>query len=138
MKEDLGNLSPTVNVVVNDIDIDIENEQRVSSSILSNTNSEFSWDKLKFLRLLNVDRIIVAQINVNSVINKFDALLTGIQNRVDILLISETKLDETFSTQQFSIEVFTPTQCLDRNGFRGGLLAFVREDIPSDLIKTEL
>ena len=26
MKEDLGNLSPTVNVVVNDIDIDIENE----------------------------------------------------------------------------------------------------------------
>ena len=137
MKEDLGNLSPTVNVVVNDIDIDIENEQRVSSSILSNTNSEFSWDKLKFLRLLNVDRIIVAEINVNSVINKFDALLTGIQNKVDILLISETK-HETFSTQQFSIEVFTPTQCLDRNGFRGGLLAFVREDIPSDLIKTEL
>ena len=40
----------------------------------------------------------MAQINVNSVINKFDALLTGIQNKVDILLISETKLDETFST----------------------------------------
>ena len=58
---------------------------------------EFSWDKVKFLRLLNVDRIIVAEINVNSVINKFDALLTGIQNKVDILLISETK-HETFST----------------------------------------
>ena len=40
----------------------------------------------------------MAQINVNSVKNKFDALLTGIQNKVDILLISETKLDETFST----------------------------------------
>ena len=27
---------------------------------------------------------------------------------------------------------------LDRNGFRGGLLAYVREDIPLKLIKTEL
>ena len=39
--------------------------------------------------------------------NKFDALMTGIQNKVDILLISETKLDETFPTSQFSFEGFT-------------------------------
>ena len=28
--------------------------------------------------------------------NKFDALMTGIQNKVDIPLTLETKLDETF------------------------------------------
>ena len=39
-----------------------------------------------------MDRIILVQINVNSIRNKFDALRTGIQNKVDILLVSETKL----------------------------------------------
>ena len=33
--------------------------------------------------------------------------MTGIQNKVDILLISEAKLDETFPTSQFSFEGFT-------------------------------
>ena len=49
--------------------------------------------------------------------SKFDALMTGIQNKVDILLISETKLDETFPTMQFSVEGFTSPYRLDRNGF---------------------
>ena len=92
--------------------------KRVSSSISSNTNSEFFGDKLKALRLSKVDCIIVAQINVNSIRNKFDALMTGIQNKVDILLISETKLDETFPTKQF-----TSPYRLDGNGFGGGLLS---------------
>ena len=112
--------------------------KRVSSSISSNTNSEFFDDKLKTLRLSKVDCIIVAQINVNSIRNKFDALMTGIQNKVVILLTSETKLDETFPTRQFSIEGFTSPYRLDRNRFGGGLLAYIREDIPSKLIKTEL
>ena len=73
--------------------------ERVSSSISSNTNLEFLGDKLNALRLWNVDRIIVAQINVNSIRNRFDALMTRIQNKVDILLTSETKLDETFPTR---------------------------------------
>ena len=90
-------------------------------------------NKLKTLRLSNVDRIIVVQINVNSIRNKFDALMTGIQNNVDILLILETKLG---SLRQFSFEGFTLPYRFDRNGFVGGLLAYVREDIPSRLIKT--
>ena len=73
--------------------------KRVSSGNCSNTGSEFFGDTLKALRLSNVDRIIVAQINVNSIRNKFDALIAGIQNKVDILLISETRLDETFPTR---------------------------------------
>ena len=113
-----NDISPTVNVSVNDNDesVSYENEERVSSSISSNTNAELFWDKLKALRLSNVDRIIAAQINVNSIRNKFNALMTGIQNKVDILLISETKLDEAFSSRQFSLEGFT---------FGSGLLAYV-------------
>ena len=66
----------------------------------------------------------MTQINVNSVRNKFDALITGIQNKVDILLISEKKLDETFPTRQFSFDGFTSPYRLDSNGFEGGLLAY--------------
>ena len=64
-----------MNVSVNDNDesASYKNEETASSSISSNTDSEFFWDKLKALRLSNVDRIIVAQINVNSIKNKFDA-----------------------------------------------------------------
>ena len=127
-----------VSVNNNDNSVSCENEERVSSGICSNTGSEFFGDTLKALRLSNVDRIIVAQINVNSIRNKFDALIAGIQNKVDILLISETKLDETFPTRQFSIDGFTSPYRLDRNGFGGGLLAYVREYIPSKFIKTEL
>ena len=119
-----------VSVNENDESVSCENEEKVSSSISSDTNSEFFGDKLKALRLSNVDHIIVAQINVNSIRNKFDALMTGIQNKVDILLTPETKLDETFPTRQFSIEGFTSPYRLNRNGFGGGLLAYIREDIP--------
>ena len=128
-----------MNVIVNNNDksVSCENKERVSSGNASNTGSEFFGDKLKALRLSNVDRIIVAQINVNSIRNKFDASIAGIQNKVDILLISKTKLDETFPSRQFSIDGFTSPYRLDRNGFGGGLLAYVREDIPSKFIKTE-
>ena len=108
-----------VSVNNNDKSVSCENEERVSSGISSNTDSEVFWDKLKALRLSNVDRIMVAQINVNSIRSKFDALIAGIQNKVDILLISETKLDETFPTRQLSIDGFTSPYRLDRNGFGG-------------------
>ena len=127
-----------VSVNENDESVSYENEEKVSSSISSDTNSEIFGDKLKALRLSNVDHIMVAQINVNSIRNKFDALMTGIQNKVVILLTSETKLDETFPTRQFSIEGFTSPYRLNRNRFGGGLLASIREDIPLKLIKTEL
>ena len=81
-------------------------------------------------------KLMLTQLEISR--NKFDALMTGIQNKVDILLTLETKLDETFPNRQFSIESFTSPYRLDRNGFGSGLLAYVREDIPSRLIKTEL
>ena len=117
----------------NDESVSYENEERVSSSISSNADSEFFGNKFKTLCFSNVDRIIVSHINVNSIRNKFDALMTGIQNKVDILLIFETKLG---SLRQFSFEGFTLPYRFDRNGFGGCLLAYVREDIPSRLVKT--
>ena len=50
---------------------------------------------------------------------------------IDILVLTETKLDHTFPTNQFLIEGFSEPYRRDRNGNGGGILIYVREDIPS-------
>ena len=56
---------------------------------------------------------------------------------MDILLASKNKTDDSFSLTQFLIEGFTTQYILDRNGSDGGILVYIREDIPSKLILTD-
>ena len=69
--------------------------------------------------------------------NKLDSLVEILHSNVDILLISETKIDSSFPTAQFKIEGYA-TYRLDRNSNGGGVLLYVREDILSTLLNTEL
>ena len=48
--------------------------------------------------------------------------------------ISETKLDDSFPAMQFLIEGYVPPYRLDLNSRGGGILVYVREDIPCKLI----
>ena len=64
---------------------------------------------LSDLRIQNVKNIIIAHLNINSIRNKFDALVHIINGNVDILVIVETKLDETFPENQFRINGFQKT-----------------------------
>ena len=50
----------------------------------------------KSLRLKNLNRLICAHLNINSVKNKLDSLLNITNNNVGILTISERKLDSSF------------------------------------------
>ena len=61
-------------------------------------------------------------------LNQHGSLLCS---NVDILLISETKLDTTFPAAQFLIEGFRSTLRYDKNQHGGGILVFIREEIPS-------
>ena len=88
-------------------------------------------------RSKNPKRLIIALVNISSLRNKFDSLLEILQSNGAILLISETKIDSSFPTDQFNIEDYT-TYRLDRNSNGGGILLYVREDIPSTLLNTEL
>ena len=85
------------------------------------------------IRLKNPNRLIVAQININSLRNKFDFLVPIISNSIDILLISETKIDDSFPNAQFYIAGYTIYR-RDRNVNGGGLLLYVRKDIPSSIL----
>ena len=61
-----------------------------------NLESEYLENKLKSLRMSNLHRIIIPQINISSMRKKFEALVNGVRANVDILMISETKTDDSF------------------------------------------
>ena len=59
------------------------------------------------LKLRNVNRLIFVQINVNFIRNEFELLFSLVSSNIDLLLISETKIDNTFPVSQF---VYLDTQ----------------------------
>ena len=60
-----------------------------------------------------------------------------LHNNLCILLISETKVDSSFSTAQFQIEGYT-TYRLERNANLGGIIFYIREGIPSTLLNSDM
>ena len=58
-----------------------------------------------------------------------------LQGNIDILVLTETKLDSSFSSNQFILEGYSKPFRLDRNRNGGGLLVYVREDIPCKELK---
>ena len=73
------------------------------------------------IRKENLNRVIIAQININSIRNKFDMLSTFIGDNIDILVITETKIDNSFPTKQFLMAGFSEPYRIDRNQHGGGI-----------------
>ena len=92
---------------------------------------------LSKLREQNDDSVIVAYLNINFIYNKFEALKSLVENIIDVLVIAETKIDESFPSSQFLIEGFSTPFRADRNCHGGGLLLYVREGIPCKAVKCE-
>ena len=91
---------------------------------------------LKDIKLKNINHVVIAQLNINSLWNKFDFLKETVTGYVDILLITESKLDNSFPTAQFQINGFNSPYLLNSNAHSGGgILLYVREDNPSKLEK---
>ena len=85
---------------------------------------------LQSIRSKNIDRIIIGHLNINSIRNKLGHLQDLVVNRIDALLISETKIDSTFPDNELFISGFCKPFRLDRNRNGGGLLLYIRQDIP--------
>ena len=81
--------------------------------------------------------MIIAHLNINSIRNKFDPLVKDISGKIDMLMISETKIDDSFPKGQFLIKGFSEPFRLDRNAHGGGILFYIREDIPAKLLSVE-
>ena len=92
-------------------------------------------DALKKLRIKNLNRVIISQININSIRNKIELLSEAGLGNIDILMVSETKIDMSFPISQVVIQGFAAPFRLDRTNTDGGILVYVRDDIPSKLLK---
>ena len=85
---------------------------------------------LENLKLKNTNRLIVGQLKINSIVRKLDHLKVLLVNNIDILVLTETKIDSSFPNAQFRIDGFSAPFRLDRNRFGGRIIFSVREDIP--------
>ena len=63
--------------------------------------------------------------------NKFNLVAKQIKGIIDMLVLSETNLEESFPVGQFRIPGYTSTFRLDRDQHVGGIAVFIREDIPA-------
>ena len=86
------------------------------------------------MRRKNVNRVIIGNININSLPNKFDQVKEFILKFIDILIITETKLDDSFPTSQFHVEGFSTPLRLDRSRYGGGEMIYVRDYITNRIL----
>ena len=77
----------------------------------------------------NHNRLIFSTLNVNSIPNKLDDIRITIADFVDVLVITESKLDQSFPDSQFFIDRFSKPFRKDRNRHGGRLLMYMKEDI---------
>ena len=134
---DFLDIRDTMNIFETDQSSDLQQE---NSAVASETpegdlpDNHDARSKLKLLRLRNVGGVIIGYLNINSIRNKFDALRDIITANTDILMVAETKIDSSFLRGQFLIDRFAAPYRLDKNKDGGGLLVYVRSNIPSPLL----
>ena len=92
---------------------------------------------LKSIRQENTNKLVFAQININSLRNKFELLVDQVKGNIDVLMISETKIDDSSPLGNFLTCRFSKPYRLDRDSLGGGILLYVREDISTNTIEVE-
>ena len=104
------------------------------SAVCNNENNILSEDMdassiLKNIKTKNVNRLVIGQLNINSIRGKFDLLKEVVKDYLDILIITETKLDGSFPHSQFSMDGYSTQYRQDLSIVSGGVIIFVREDL---------
>ena len=66
-------------------------------------------------RVSNSEKVVFATLNINSLQNKFSSLADLVANNIDILVIEETKIDESFPEGQFLLPGYKKPYRKDRN-----------------------
>ena len=115
----------------------LKEKGEVSSSTPPPTSTNDGDDTIEdFLHFLKVHRKsyptnrVTGSLNVNSLRNKFETVkYIAVNNLVDMFALCETKLDDSFPLDQFSISNFICHR-KDRTSHGGGLIFYVRSDIP--------
>ena len=138
-----GNESPTFNPSSDTEQIQIQ-IQEVGSELSTFTNYDTIGNLgdpnriLNMLRANNSERLIIGHININFIENKFDSLASLVKDKVDIIIISETKIDDSFPQNQFVMEGYSVPFRLDLNSVGVGIMIYIRDDIPCKELKSHV
>ena len=83
------------------------NIEGCNTSVLHYINKVSDWNNtLNSLRKDNLNKRVFTHLNINSIRNKFELLSEQIKGNIGVLMISETKTDDSFPAGQFLIEGF--------------------------------
>ena len=82
---------------------------------------------LKSLSCNDLNKLVFGHLNVNSIRNKFEFLSEQVKSNVDVLMVSETKIDISFLVGNFLICGFSPLYRLDRGSKGGEIMLYIRE-----------
>ena len=122
--------------------VNVETPQLSSLTNIHSNTSTFGNDKgaeiLQQIKRKHVKNITIGYLNINSIRNKIDDLRVIINGNVDILIIAETKLDESFPTAQFLMEGYNKPLRQDVSSTSGGLLVYVKKGIAARPCKTRI
>ena len=91
---------------------------------------------LKTIRKHNLNRIAVGHLNINSLRNKFDCLIEQITRNIDILMISEIKLNSSFPTGKFLINGYNEPFKIDRNSQVGWYYVICKTGHPIKIFRS--
>ena len=119
---------PNLDVSIPNLDASMYN---TNDDLDENQNPQIT---LKDLRTQNFDRIIIGHLNINSLRHKFEELKSLIIGNLDVFVVSETKINDSFPKDQFKMDGFTHIRN-DRDDEGGGFIVYIRSDIPFKIIK---
>ena len=88
--------------------------ENVSDTIISNAKRT-----LGNIRIGNVNSFVFGHLNMNSLRTKFDFLCEQIKGSIDVFMMSESKLDDSFSHGKFLIDGFHTPFRFDCNKIGG-------------------
>ena len=100
-----------------------DTEPYLSTGSLSNQS-----DALTEIRIKNPKQLIITHANINSPRNKFDQLKILVIDKISMVVVTESKLDDTLPDSQFHIPGYKVPFRKDGNKLGGGIIVFLRDD----------
>ena len=95
-----------------------------------NLPEETGLQQLQEDRLTNRKNPLIGYLHINSLRNKITDLSVIMKTlSLDYLILSGTKIDESFSTSRFNVEGYEIRARRDREKYGGGLIKFVRRGL---------
>ena len=126
-EEDWGKIQPQYQESDSEIDL---SSSASSDTDSGNENNIDVFSDLRKIRNDNKKKPIICYLNINSVRYKFDELKEILTDKiVDLLIISETKIDSSFNDNLFKVEGYKMER-RDRTIHGGGIMTFERSDLP--------